>query len=116
MAKKVSSIMPEAKGINLIVKCTKAPVSVEGSDGLKEAVCGDDTGVVTISLRDEKHAAVCKVGAAIRVQNAHVRMVKGFIRLVVDKWSAFAVADAASVEFEEVDEKKDVSATEYELS
>merc|ERR1712113_472604 len=104
--KKVSSIMPEAKGINVIVKCVKAPVAVEGSDGIKEAVCGDDTGVVTISLRSDSHEALCKVGAAIRVQNAHVRMVKGFVRLVVDKWSAFKAADASAVEFDTVDEKK----------
>jgi len=113
--KKVNTINPESKGVNLIVKCVKAPVAVEGSDDLKEVVFGDDTGVVTISLRSDVHAAMCKEGAAIRVQNAHVRMVKGFIRLVVDKWSAFKAADAAQVDFETIDEKKDLSATEYEL-
>jgi len=113
--KKVKNVQPDSKGVNLIVKCVKAPEAVEASDGLKEVVCGDDTGIVTISLRSETHAAVCKVGDAIRVQNAHVRMIKGYIRLVVDKWSAFKTADAASVDFEAVDEKKDVSGTEYEL-
>merc|ERR1712194_340401 len=113
--KKVKNVQPDSKGVNLIVKCVKAPEAVEGSDGLKEVVCGDDTGIVTISLRSETHVAVCKVGDAIRVQNAHVRMIKGYIRLVVDKWSAFKTAEAASVDFDAVDEKKDVSGTEYEL-
>lgn len=114
--KKVKTLQPEAKGVNLIVKCVKAPTSVEGSDNLKEAVVGDDTGVVTISFHSDEHAALCKVGSAIRVQNAHVRMVKGYIRVAIDKWSACKAADAATVDFETVDEKKDMSATEYELA
>jgi len=112
---KVKTISPDSRGVNLIVKCIKAPVAVEGSDGLREVRCGDDTGVVTISLRSDDHVALCKVGDAIRVQNAHTRMVKGFIRLAVDKWSAFKAADPGTVEFEAVDEM-DVSVTEYELS
>merc|ERR1712039_792413 len=114
--KKVKNVQPEQKGVNLIVKCVKAPAAVEGRDDIKEAVCGDDTGVVTISLSSDAHIAAAKVGAAIRVQNAHVRMVKGYIRLVVDKWCAFKDADAGSVEFDTVDETKNISATEYELS
>lgn len=113
--KKVKSIVPEAKGVNVIVKCVKAPVAVEGNDELKEAVCGDDTGVVTLSLRSDAHVGVCKVGEAIRVQNAHVRMIKGYIRLVVDKWSACKAADASLVEFENVEQSKDISGVEYEL-
>jgi len=113
---KVEKITPESKGINLIVKCIKPPRAVEGSETLKEAVCGDDTGVVTISLHSDEHLALCKVGTAIRVQNAHTRMVKGFIRLIVDKWSTFKAADPGTLDFDAVDEKKDVSATEYELS
>merc|ERR1712083_1032654 len=107
------SVQPEAKGVNLIVKCVKAPVAVEGSDGLKEVVCGDETGVVTVSHRSDTHEALCKPGAGIRIQNAHVRMVKGHIRLVVDKWSVLKTAE--SLEFETVDESKNVSDVEYEL-
>merc|ERR1712048_259985 len=114
--KKVKNVQPEQKGVNLVVKCVKAPAAVEGRDDIKEAVCGDDTGVVTISLSSDAHIAAAKVGAAIRVQNAHVRMVKGYIRLVVDKWSAFKAAESSAVDFETVNEKKDVSAVEYELS
>merc|ERR1712100_623250 len=100
----VKDLNPGSKNFNVIVKCVKAAAAVEGDDSeLKEAVCGDDTGVVTISLRTAEHAALCKAGSAIRAQNAHVRMIKGFIRLVVDKWSAFKAADAGTVDFEDVD-------------
>merc|ERR1712083_204532 len=105
--------MGEQKGLNFYLKCVKTAEAVEGSD-VKEALCGDDTGCVVLSLRSDDHVALCKAGALIRVQNAHVRMVKGHIRLVVDKWSALKVTD--SVEFDTVDEKNNVSAVEYELA
>eukprot|EP00929_Paragymnodinium_shiwhaense_P112205 TRINITY_DN80466_c0_g1_i1.p1 TRINITY_DN80466_c0_g1~~TRINITY_DN80466_c0_g1_i1.p1 ORF type:complete len:436 (+),score=73.24 TRINITY_DN80466_c0_g1_i1:58-1365(+) len=113
---KVKNINPASKGANLIVKCIKAPVAVkEGNDTLKEAVLGDDTGVVTVSLRSDDHAALCKVGDSLRVQNAHARMVKGFIRLDVDKWASLKAAEPGMIDFDAVDEKNDISATEYEL-
>jgi hypothetical protein len=58
--------------------------------------------------------AVCTAGALLRVQNAHVRMVKGFMRLVVDKWSTVKTADA--VEFDTVKEDNNVSKVEFELA
>jgi len=110
---KVEKIMPEEKGINVMVKCVKAPEAVAGSDSLKETICGDDTGTVIVSVRTEEYAAICTVGASIRVQNATVRMVKGHIRLVADKWAAFKPA-SEPLDFT-VKEDNDVSATEYEL-
>jgi len=113
---KFSKTQPEQKGVNLFVKCVKAPEAVEGSDDIKEALVGDETGTVLVSLRSDANAALCKVGALIRVQNAHVRMVKGTIRLAVDKWTAFKAADAVDFETVEEDEKKNVSKTEFELA
>lgn len=109
---KVSKISPEQKGLNFYVKCIKDAEAVESGD-IKEALCGDDTGCVVVSLRSDAHAALCKRGALLRIQNSHVRMVKGHIRLIVDKWSAFKPVD--SVEFETVDQKTNVSDVEYEL-
>eukprot|EP00928_Gymnodinium_smaydae_P079648 TRINITY_DN6351_c0_g1_i1.p1 TRINITY_DN6351_c0_g1~~TRINITY_DN6351_c0_g1_i1.p1 ORF type:complete len:429 (+),score=149.55 TRINITY_DN6351_c0_g1_i1:96-1382(+) len=113
---KVKKIVPDAKGVNLYVKCTKAPTAVEGSTDISEVTVGDDTGLVILSLRDKDQCAACKVGANLRVQNAHVKMVKGYIRLVIDKWAVLKAADASAIEFEKVDEATNVSATEYELA
>merc|ERR1712194_905282 len=44
---KVKDIDPDSKGVNVMLKCTRASEPVEGSDTLKEAVCGDETGCVT---------------------------------------------------------------------
>merc|ERR1712070_1330406 len=84
---KVAKIKPEQKGLNFMLKCVSAPTPVEGQDGLKECLCGDETATVILSLGSDAAAGVCKPGACLRLQNGHVRMVKGFMRLVVDKWS-----------------------------
>eukprot|EP00928_Gymnodinium_smaydae_P010759 TRINITY_DN14050_c0_g1_i1.p1 TRINITY_DN14050_c0_g1~~TRINITY_DN14050_c0_g1_i1.p1 ORF type:complete len:631 (-),score=161.28 TRINITY_DN14050_c0_g1_i1:188-2080(-) len=108
-----SLVVPEAKGVNVVVKCVRAPERVEGAE-ISEVLCGDETGTVMVSLRSDERVAVCSAGASLRIQNAHVRMVKGHIRLVVDKWAALKPADAPLDA--EVDEKNNVSAVEYELA
>jgi nucleoside diphosphate kinase len=111
--KKVKDMTPEQKGLNLMLKCVSAPVAVEGTEE-KESLCGDETGTVLVCMRSDAQLAVCTAGALLRVQNAHVRMVGGFMRLIVDKWSTIKVADA--VEFDTVKEDNNVSKVEFELA
>jgi len=113
---KVGKVNPEQKGVNLMVKCTKAASAIEGDASIKEATVGDETGTIILSLRSEADSALCKVGALIRVQNSHVRMVKGCIRLVVDKWGPLKAAESVEFEAVEESEKKNVSLTEFELA
>jgi len=110
---KIADVTPDGKGVNVFLKCVKAPEAVDGPGGLKEVVCGDETGIVTVSFRGDETIAMCQAGASLRLQNAHVRMIKGRIRLVADKWAAFKVADEPHTF--EVNEANDISATEYEL-
>merc|ERR1712063_68558 len=90
---KVADITPDGKGVNVFLKCVKAPEAVDGPGELQEVVCGDETGIVTVSFRGDETITMCQAGASLRLQNAHVRMIKGRIRLVADKWAAFKVAD-----------------------
>lgn len=110
----VAKTKPMQKGLNFFLKVVKDPEQVADGGEIKEVLCGDDTGCIVLSLRSDAHVALCKKGAAIRVQNAHVRMVKGYMRLTVDKWAALKVAD--SLDFEKVNETNNVSKEEYELS
>merc|ERR1712127_1124264 len=113
---KVKTINPDSKGLNMYLKCMKAPEAVEGSSDLKEVLAGDGTGIVVLSIRSDAQAAACKAGALVRVQNAAVKMVKGKIRVAIDQWGVLkADVDAATAEIETVDEKNNVSETEYEL-
>lgn len=112
---KTTKIQPDTKGLNLIVKVVKVS---EVSEGLSEAVCGDDKGCVTFSVRGDQ-VKTFAVGATLRVQNAKVMMVKGYVRVVADKWAVVAPASADTPggcpEFE-VCTTHDASATEYELA
>lgn len=111
---KVDVIEPAGRGVNIYAKVVKAATPVAGSDDLKEVVLGDETGVVTLSVRDER-VKVCEVGKTVRIQNAHVAMVKGYVRLTVDKWAALKPAEAEN-EVANANDKKDISAVEYELT
>jgi len=111
---KVAKIQPEAKGLNLMLKCVKCEAKETDKGKSWEAVLGDDTGVVTFNLRDEGLAGLCKAGNSLRVQNARVLMAGGHIRVIIDKWALMKAADAPC-DFE-VKSDKDVSATEYELA
>jgi len=116
---KVEQVNPDSRGVNCILKCVSCK-ETEGGDGnpsglrIWEAVCGDETGVITLSMRDEKLAAVCKPGASVRMQNSKVVMVKGYIRLNIDKWACLKPADS-DLDCEPK-MKNDLSATEYELT
>mmetsp|Transcript_52413 Transcript_52413/g.152539 ORF Transcript_52413/g.152539 Transcript_52413/m.152539 type:complete len:373 (+) Transcript_52413:89-1207(+) len=109
---KVEGIEPAARGVNIFAKVMKAPTPVANSEDVSEVVVGDSTGTVTLSVRGER-AKQCEVGKVVRVQNAHVAMIKGYIRLSVDKWAALKPADE---DVGTVNEKKDISAVEYELT
>jgi quinol monooxygenase YgiN len=107
----VKSINPESKGVNLMLKCVKCDELEAGKSW--SAVLGDATGIVTFSLRDEKHAAVCLPGSSVRIQNARVIVTKGYIAVVVDR---FGVMKAAEEPVEEdANSSNDISAIEYEL-
>lgn len=110
---KVESINPDSKELNIMLKCVSCVEVEEGSSKSWRAVLGDDTGIVTFSLRDAIHAGVCKEGNSLRVQNARAIMVKGHVHVIVDKWAVLKAADEP-VEGD-IEKKNDVSATEYEL-
>merc|ERR1711972_766842 len=95
---KVGSIDPDSKGLNLMLKCVKCE-EVEGSTPKSwTAVLGDETGIVTFSLREASYAEACVPGSSVRVQNARVTMVKNHINVIVDKWGVLKTAgDAVEV-------------------
>merc|ERR1712137_832576 len=70
----ISKLNPESRGINVIVKVVE---ELGTSGDFTEIRCGDATGVVTFSVKDDQKS-IFKAGETVRVQNARVRMVKGF--------------------------------------
>eukprot|EP00930_Biecheleria_cincta_P076436 TRINITY_DN63660_c0_g1_i1.p1 TRINITY_DN63660_c0_g1~~TRINITY_DN63660_c0_g1_i1.p1 ORF type:complete len:378 (+),score=107.26 TRINITY_DN63660_c0_g1_i1:79-1212(+) len=110
---KVKDLDPVSKGFNVMVKCVKAAEAV--SEGMWEATVGDETGTCIVSFRNQDLCGVCKEGASLRIQNTSSKMIKGYIRLQVDKWAAFKTADEALDFTVDTNAKLNVSATEYEL-
>jgi len=111
----IDKINPDSKGINVMVKVVKE-AGVSGN--FTEVVCGDGTGIATFSIKEDQKS-IFKVGETLRVQNANVRMVKGFIRMSVDQWAKAAPAaeDTPGGKPDiEVKDANDISATEFELT
>eukprot|EP00931_Biecheleriopsis_adriatica_P049995 TRINITY_DN2892_c0_g1_i4.p1 TRINITY_DN2892_c0_g1~~TRINITY_DN2892_c0_g1_i4.p1 ORF type:complete len:635 (-),score=154.38 TRINITY_DN2892_c0_g1_i4:184-2088(-) len=107
--RKISSIEPEQRGVNVYGKVMSDPEAA-GED-VKTVVIGDASGKVTLKVRGEK-ILPCKVGNIVRVQNARVIMTKGKISVMVDKWSALKEAEH---DIGDVNTNNDISAVEYEL-
>merc|ERR1712039_68614 len=109
---KVSSLNPDSANLNLNVKVLEATV-VEGTEvKMVEAKVADSTGSFILRARAEQ-CDLCVVGKSLIIRNAHVKMFKGFIRVIVDKWAKLEVA-AEAHDFETKAEPN-LSATEYEL-
>eukprot|EP00931_Biecheleriopsis_adriatica_P106828 TRINITY_DN81204_c0_g1_i1.p1 TRINITY_DN81204_c0_g1~~TRINITY_DN81204_c0_g1_i1.p1 ORF type:complete len:473 (+),score=117.48 TRINITY_DN81204_c0_g1_i1:37-1455(+) len=108
---KVERIEPDSRGVNVFVKVVKSTPVAEVT-GLSEVVVGDASAVVTLRARGEQ-VALCQPGCLLRIQNARVAMVKGYIRLEVNKWG---VLKPAPEDHEDIEPKvgKDISAVEYE--
>jgi 3-hydroxyisobutyrate dehydrogenase-like beta-hydroxyacid dehydrogenase len=109
---KIATLKPNSKGVNLLVKIVGDTTAVEaGTTTFYECSCGDASGTVTLSLTEAQKESVQKDKVLV-VRNAAVKMVKGHIRLAVDKWGKL---DTNTEETVETVGDKDVSATEYEL-
>lgn len=112
--KKVSSVKPDSKGVNLKLKLVESPKEVDGKQTFFEALAGDASGSIVLSMRDTQKEGL-SAGDTVTIQNGAARMVKGHIRMTVDKWGKLEKAEEALDEEINSDEKKNVSATEYEL-
>jgi len=99
---KVAEIDPNARGLNLVLKCTQ----VQGC----EAKIVDETGVVNLRLKNDQK---CQVGDTLILRNARVSMFEGRLRLEIDKWGKMGIAEFPA-NFH-VKSSFDVSAVEYEL-
>jgi len=115
---KVVSLRPEARGVTVAVKVLSEVKEVEnvgkyGGSAMKffEVECGDSSARVTLSLTASQVEGFEK-DRVIVVRNGSVRMVKGHIRLCVDKWGKL---DQNTEEQVPEIGQFNVSATEYEL-
>ncbi|CAE8635031.1 unnamed protein product, partial [Polarella glacialis] len=108
----IDGLNPDSKHVNLKLKCVSCKATEGDGPKMWEVVVGDESGVVTLQLRNEALVEICKEGASLRLQNAKVIMIKGYVRLIVDKWAVLKPLDE---ELSFTVGTKDASAIEYEL-
>lgn len=115
---KVGELNPQSKAVNVTAKVVSKSEIREipmGRDGSPHKVCdalvGDETGVVYLTLWDDNIAKV-NDGDTIRVENGYVTLFKGNIRLNIGKYGK--LEQAAEPLAAEVNTENNVSSKTYE--
>ncbi|HEV8595550.1 MAG TPA: single-stranded DNA-binding protein [Thermoplasmata archaeon] len=112
---KVKELNPSTKQVNLLAKVVSVgdrrtiDSKFGGSRTLCEAVVGDETGTVILSLWEAQIGTV-GTGSVLQVNNGYVSLVRGRIRLNVGKYGSL---ETVARELPEVNKGNDLSAQEH---
>ena len=114
---KIKDLSPSTKQVNLIAKVVsvgeRRTIDSKfggGSRTLCEAVVGDETGTVILSLWEAQIGQAAS-GDVLQVNNGYVSLVRGRIRLNVGKYGSF---EKVTRDFPEVNRTNDLSAAEHD--
>jgi len=117
---KVEELSPASVGFNLIVKVGKIQpimnrLNLDGNRlRISEAVIGDTTACIILSLRNDQINMVAE-GNCLILRNAKIDMVNnGYMRVAIDRWGLIEKVDEAQG-IEEINMKSNLSEVEYEL-
>jgi len=115
--KKVSGLTPQSKNVNILVKVVSIgePKEIPNRFGgepkrVAEAVVGDETGTVILSLWQDQIGSV-QVNDVLYIENGYVSLVQGHIHLNVGKYGKMTKSDK---DIPEVNSEVNVSAAEHE--
>lgn len=108
----IGRLRPDAKSFNLEAKILEDPKEVEtpGEAKISEVTIGDASGKIVASLKGDQVAAA-KKDTVCMFRNAQVKMIKGHMRIIVDKWGKI---DASDEQIDTIGDKN-VSEQEFEL-
>ncbi len=113
---KIKDLNPYAKRVNVLAKVVHKgePKEINTRYGevkhVTEAVVGDETGIITMSLWEDQ-ANLVEEGETIYVDNGYISLVRGHMRLNVGKYGSIKKSEES---IEEVNEDLDMSAEEHE--
>ena len=113
----VAELRPSMKSVNIAFKVVEKGEAREVTsrrDGethrVLDAVVGDSSGVVALSLWDDTIDTV-NVDTTYRLENGYTSLFQGHLRLNIGRYGTLAEAETA---IEEVDTENDMSAAEHE--
>ncbi len=113
---KVKDLTPSSKQVNVLAKVVNVgePKEVMGKFGdprrVAEAVVGDDTAVVTLSLWNEQIGAIAKDDIVL-IDNGYVSLVRGHIRLNVGRYGSM---NKSTDSIDSVNTSLDMSSQEFQ--
>jgi len=113
---KVRDLTPNSKQVNVLAKVLTVgePKEVMGKFGdprkVCEAVVGDDTATITLSLWNEQIGTIAK-DEVILVDNGYVSLVRGHMRLNVGRYGNLSKSTEAIAE---INQSLDMSQQEFE--
>jgi replication factor A1 len=113
---KVRDLTPNSKQVNVLAKVLTVgePKEVMGKFGdprkVCEAVVGDDTATITLSLWNEQIGTIAK-DEVILVDNGYVSLVRGHMRLNVGRYGNLSKSTEAMAE---INQSLDMSQQEFE--
>ncbi|HTT17085.1 MAG TPA: single-stranded DNA-binding protein [Thermoplasmata archaeon] len=113
---KVRDLTPNSKQVNVLAKVLSVgePKEVMGKFGdprkVCEAVVGDDTATITLSLWNEQIGTIAK-DEVILVDNGYVSLVRGHMRLNVGRYGNLSKSTEA---IGEINQSLDMSQQEFE--
>eukprot|EP00002_Diphylleia_rotans_P027335 TRINITY_DN5476_c0_g1_i3.p1 TRINITY_DN5476_c0_g1~~TRINITY_DN5476_c0_g1_i3.p1 ORF type:complete len:146 (+),score=29.23 TRINITY_DN5476_c0_g1_i3:187-624(+) len=117
----IASLEPATKGHNLKVTVISAqpPVTRHNAFGppliMREFLVGDATGCVILNLHNDQINLI-EPGQRAILRNVKVVMVRGFMRLAVDKWGQIDPLQPSDAEQDPViNTANNISLVEYEL-
>jgi len=118
---KVEDLSPASVGFNLIVKVSKIKpimnrLNLDGTRlRISEAIIGDKTASVILSLRNDQIGMV-EEGNCLILRNAKIDMVNnGYMRVAIDRWGLIEKVDEEQGGDKEINLKNNLSEVEYEL-
>jgi hypothetical protein len=112
----IGRLNPDGKGFTVMGKLLDEPKEVEtkGTAKIFECTVGDATGKIVCSLKQDQMETMKSLpeSKVATFRNARVVMVKGHMRLMVDKWGKITATPDEKIE---TVGDKNVSETEFEL-
>ncbi len=113
---KIKELTPQHKKVNLLAKVVsigeekEIPSKYGGSRRLAEAVVGDDSGTIIMSLWQDQIDTVSN-DDILSITNGYVSLVRGHMRLNVGKYGTISKSEES---VEEINDELNMSDKEYE--
>ena len=111
---KVEKLTPRMREVNIIVKAvskSEARTVSEGAHTVVDALVGDETGSVILTLWDDSISQI-EEGDTAKITNGYVNLFRGNMRLNIGRYGNMEVLEESPID--EVNTENNLSEKEYE--